>query len=392
MASASALKKSNVFNVIRTIKVYGPLTKPEITLRTGLASASVHNFINELLAEGIITSEGLGASSGGRKASLYKFNAVYRYIIGMYLNLREVSTFLFDLDLNILSNTVTKMDLNDEDVEKNIRLIIKQVEQIISSLDIKKIAGIGISVPGPVDYDNGVVLRLVNAPNWVNIPLQTIIRNRFGVPVIVDKINTGIVLFDKWFGQSKANSNLIHISITDGVGSGVLIGGQPYRGINNIAGEIGHITVNPAGEQCNCGNYGCVELYAGERNILARIASASVERLDEKFTIKEAIDAYKQKDPLVCRVFDEAVSYLVIAMDNVLKMFGPDELLIDCYWLSKLPELFSGMVNRIFAGNKLIDRTNVIIGMSYTDHLHEKGAAMLVYDRMFGAYETSALV
>ena len=404
MANTGILKKNNIFTVLQTIKINGPMTKPEIIKTTGLTNASVHNFVNELIEKEIILEEGFNASNGGRKALLFRFNSKICYIAGVYLALHEISTFIFDLDLNIITSRTTSMNLNSPDVESNINMVVSEIELSIneSGVEKNKIAGIGITVPGPVDFLNGIVLNLVNAPNWKNIPLQSIVQNRVNIPVVLDKVNTGVVLYDKWFVNSSSKKNLVHVSITDGLGSGLLINSQPYRGNNNIAGEIGHITVNPMGEICNCGNRGCVEMFSSERGILRIIKECFArgeksilnEWVDgiEKIDMPVAIEACKNNDPLVKEVFLSAVNYLAIALNSMLKMFDPDEVLIDCHWLEELPDMFSLLVNTIFQDNRLIDRSKFIIQMKNSEFLLIKGSAMLIYDDIFSSFEKCPLI
>ena len=404
MANTGILKKNNIFTVLQAIKINGPMTKPEIIQTTGLTNASVHNFVNELVEKEIILIEGYNASNGGRKALLYRFNANICYIAGVYLALHEISTFIFDLDLNIITSRTSSMNLNSPDVESNINMVVSEIEQAIteSGVEKSKIAGIGITVPGPVDFLNGIVLNLVNAPDWKNIPLQSIVQNRVNLPVVLDKVNTGIVLYDKWFVISSSKKNLVHVSITDGMGSGVLIHSQPYRGNNNIAGEIGHITVNPIGDICNCGNRGCVEMFSSDSGILriiqGRLAEGEKSILTEwssdidKIDMPMVIEACINNDLLVKEVFLSAVNYLAIALNSMLKMFGPDEVLIDCYWLEKLPDMFSLLVNTLFQDNKLIDRSKFIIRMYNSEFLLIKGSAMLIYNDIFNSFEKCPLI
>ena len=404
MANTGILKKNNIFTVLQAIKINGPMTKPEIIQTTGLTNASVHNFVNELVERNIIHIEGYNASNGGRKALLYRFNASICYIAGVYLALHEISTFIFDLDLNIITSRTSSMDLNSPDVESNINMVVSEIELAIteSGVEKSKIAGIGITVPGPVDFVNGIVLNLVNAPNWKNIPLQSIVRNRVNIPVVLDKVNTGIVLYDKWFVNSSSKKNLVHVSITDGMGSGLLINSQPYRGNNNIAGEIGHITVNPMGEICNCGNRGCVEMFSSDSGILRiikdRLAKGEKSVLNEwisdveKISMPTVVKACLSNDSLVKEVFLSAVNYLAIALNSMLKMFGPDEVLIDCYWLEEMPDMFSLLVNTLFQDNRLIDRSKFILQMYNSEFLLIKGSAMLIYDDIFSSFEKCPLI
>ena len=395
MASTTgALKKSNIFKVISALRNCSPLTKPEIVLRTGLTSATVHAFINELCEKGTVIEAGLGESSGGRKASLYELNTSCFYMIGVHVSLTEISASIYDLSLLSMNTLQESMNLADTSVEEGLDLITNVIRKLIADGNIPedKIAGIGITVPGPVDFDKGIVNYLPNAHNWKNIPLKTIMESRLGIHTLVDKNNNGIMIYDKWTRLSDTVNNLVHISITDGVGSGIIINGSLFRGSHYITGEIGHMSLDPDGDHCNCGNRGCLELYVSNRALVKKFLTANPSIPGGDFTIKNMIRERQNANPAASLIFTEAADYLAFSIDNIIKMVDPDEIVIDCEWLSEMPDLFSQCVNRVFTLNHMIDRSDVNITLAKIDNILIKGSASLIYNERFGDYQTSVLI
>ena len=396
MTNTGSLKKSNMLNVIQIIKEKGSITKPDIAALTGLTSASIHNFIQELSEKQIVLEEGVNVSNGGRKALLYRFNAKIRYIIGVYIALTNITACVYDLDFNEKTKSVRPIDLAANEVEYSIKCVIEEIEKAIITAGIspQSIAGVGITVPGPVNYEEGVVNKVVNAPNWKNIPLKSMIEKAIKLHVVVDKETSGIVLYDKWFHAEEKTRNLVHITITNGVGSGILINRQLYRGEHNIAGEIGHMCVNPNGGVCNCGNIGCIELYADNPHIMGIVKSklkegeqSSLSNINH-ISMEDILTAAAEKDLLATSVFRQASDYLVLVLGNIIKMFDPDEIIFDCYWLYKLPDMFSYIINKVFINNKMIDRTDIKINVEQIEDLFLKGSATLIYDELFNSYQT----
>jgi len=398
--NSAVLKKNNLFKVIQALKQNGPMTKPELMIKTNLTSASVHNFVNELLEKGLLLEEGLNASNGGRKASIYRFNSSYRHIVGVYIALHSITCCVIDLDFNEKVNIEKPINLAEEDVESNINNVLEQIQLAIaqSGFAYTDFAGIGVIVPGTVNRQKGVIQTLVNARNWRNIPLKSIIEDAIGLPTIVDKDTCGMVLHYKWVELPNANANIVHISITDGIGAGILLNGSLYRGKHHVAGEIGHMSVDPDGEMCNCGNLGCLELFAANmgivRNAVKKLSAGEDSSLANIFQekgsldIEDVVNAAKDKDKMAYNLFVNATKFLVMSIGNVMKVCDPDEIVFDSYWLGELPEFFSMITNQIFENTRIVARSEVRISMSNTTNLLLKGAATLQYEDIFGSAAT----
>src|SRR5580698_9522788 len=162
---------------------------------------------------------------------------------------------------------------------KMISALAQEIDSAITTAGLKKnqIAGVGIGLPGLIDYEKGIVRFLPNIPGWRKVPLKSILQKRIKLPVFVDNDVKVITLAESKFGAGKGVRNLICLTLGTGVGAGLILNGQLYRGEDNAAGELGHMPLNEHGPKCNCGGFGCFERYVGSRALL-KLASRVMGR------------------------------------------------------------------------------------------------------------------
>ncbi|OGX30084.1 MAG: hypothetical protein A3F87_02770 [Omnitrophica WOR_2 bacterium RIFCSPLOWO2_12_FULL_51_24] len=151
--------------------------------------------------------------------------------------------------------------------------IVSEVKAVLEKthLSPNALLGVGIGVPGLVDFDRGLVYTLTNVPGWKNTPLKGILEAKLKVPVLVDNDVNVMTLGECRFGAGKGAKNLVCITLGTGVGGGIMIDGRLYRGCTFSAGEVGHMPLKEEGLSCNCGGYGCLERYVGNRYIVEEI-------------------------------------------------------------------------------------------------------------------------
>ncbi len=154
---------------------------------------------------------------------------------------------------------------------KLISALAREIEAsiITAGLNKKQIAGIGIGLPGLIDFEKGVVRFLPNIPGWRSVRLRDILQKKVHLPVYVDNDVKIITLAESKFGAGKGVKDLICLTLGTGVGAALILNGQLYRGEDNAAGELGHMPLNEHGPKCNCGGYGCFETYVGNRPLFA---------------------------------------------------------------------------------------------------------------------------
>ena len=154
---------------------------------------------------------------------------------------------------------------------KLIVALSRAIEGVIADAGLSKgqVRGVGIGLPGLIDYEKGIVKFLPNIPGWRNVHLKSILQKKIHLPVFVDNDVKIITLAESKFGAGKGVKNLLCMTLGTGVGAGLILNGSLYRGEDNAAGELGHMPLNEHGPKCNCGGFGCYETYVGNRPLFA---------------------------------------------------------------------------------------------------------------------------
>jgi glucokinase len=201
-----------------------------------------------------------------------------------------------------------------------------------------EILGVGVGAPGPLDTKRGIVLLTPNL-GWVNLPLRQIIHERLGLPAALDNDANCAVLGEWWVGAARGARHAIGITIGTGIGGGLILDGKLYHGASDVAGEIGHTTIDTEGRRCKCGNYGCLEAYASGPNIALRaveeIEAGAVSRLPSlvggdlsKITAQTVYQAARDGDDLALEVVNDTARFLGVGIGNLLNVFNPEVVVV----------------------------------------------------------------
>ena len=357
----------NVHNrsiLLELIRRGGPISRAEIARKTNLSAPSITRIVKDLMAEGLIKETGIGDSSGGRKPYLLEFNTNAKYIVGVELGETYSVSVLTDLEINYLSREKIAMKMITE-VDKVIDLLVESIRGRIkqSKVDKGDILGIGIGVPGTLDTQAGIIKFSPNF-GWKNVPIVEIMEKELGISTFIDTGVRAMTLCERWFGAGQGIKNFACVIVGTGIGAGLIINGNLYRGFEEAAGEIGHTTVLPEGPKCKCGNRGCLEtLAAGPslvRRALARISehpnSSLANALNKNkgdITADMVIEEAKRGDSLACEIVQEAGHYLGIGVANLINIFAPEAVIIGGWVAEQAGELFleaarETIKNRVF--------------------------------------------
>ena len=197
------------------------------------------------------------------------------------------------------------------------------------------IIGIGLGAPGLIIAETGVVHFSPNFPGWTDIPLVDDVKKALGIqslPVFMDNDVNAMTLGELRHGAGVGYQSIVALTLGTGVGGGVVIDGQVYHGSRNTAGELGHTVVEPNGRYCGCGNQGCLEAYAGAKNIVERtqekIAAGSNTKLTSELTPKRIAAAAHAGDSLAVEIFAETGVYIGIALTSIAHVLNPEVAII----------------------------------------------------------------
>jgi glucokinase len=201
-----------------------------------------------------------------------------------------------------------------------------------------ELLGLGVGAPGPLDRRSGVVLLTPNL-GWVNMPLRARMMDGLSLRTALDNDANCAVLGEWWQGAARDTRNAVGLTIGTGIGGGIIIDGLLYHGASDIAGEIGHMTIDANGRRCKCGNYGCIEAYASGPNIAARAVEALESGAEStlpsyvggdlsRITAQTVYQAAQADDELALEVVRDTAKFLGAAVASLINIFNPEAIVI----------------------------------------------------------------
>jgi glucokinase-like ROK family protein len=329
----TSIKDINHSRILNLIRLNPDISRIEISNQTGLGKATVSSIVTELLDDHVVFEDGANqdTANAGRRPVKLRLNNQKRLAMGIELTGSEIIGILADLYSQPLR--IVRHVPQSSKVEASLEVIEQIYDELLAGYDKDLLLGIGVGVPGSVSLDQQRVIQAVNI-GWFDIPLGKLIHEKLGTPVVVVKRQHAGAFGEYRHGIGKGKPTLLYVSIGVGIGSGIVLNGEPYQGINGGAGEIGHITIVPDGQRCNCGNFGCLETVASCPAIATRarerikqggtsILSQYTEGLLESITAKMVFTAADAGDSLAREVISEAAGYIGIAIANVVNLFNP---------------------------------------------------------------------
>ena len=272
--SLPGLRHRNRHQVLEVVRQRGTTSRPDIAKRTGLSPTTVSTLVGQLLAESVVVElpETTAPAGGGRPARLLGLNPDAGGVVGVHLAHDHVRVAVTDLAGGVVTETVTELDV-DHRPDTTTEFVADEAARLIARSGRRpdSITGIGIAVSAPVSPATHVVNSDVILPDWRRVDLAGEVARRTGLPVeIGNDANLGAVAEHR-YGVARGVDDLVYVMVSDGVGAGLILDGRLYEGAVGAAGELGHVTVDPGGFVCRCGNRGCLETVAGARALSAAL-------------------------------------------------------------------------------------------------------------------------
>jgi len=249
------------------------------------------------------------------------------YVVGVDVGGTNIKLGIVHPSGKVIARTSFTTKLFASNKAKLIAALAAAIKENIAQagLSNKDIAGIGIGLPGLVDNAAGIVRFLPNIPGWRNVRLKAILENKLKLPVFVDNDVKLITLAEWRFGAGRGAKNMICLTLGTGVGSGLIFNNELYRGHSNATGELGHVPINEEGPRCNCGGWGCLEAYVGNRRLLERIrvlTGGAHLRLEDMF------ERACQGDKKALRFWEETATHLGNGLTGVVNLLNPQLVVI----------------------------------------------------------------
>lgn len=228
----------------------------------------------------------------------------------------------------------------EEGPEPIVREIARVIDELVEEAGISRssLLGVGIGSPGPLDTGSGVIIDTPNL-KWKNVPLREMIRHETGLRAVLDNDGNTAAYGEWWKGAGIGAGSLVCLTLGTGIGGGIVIGGEIWHGVSDMAAEIGHMTIVVDGRRCNCGNHGCFEAYASATGITARvreaIAGGRASSLSDKcggdlggITSEIVCGEALAGDPLSREIMAETARYLAVGVANMVNILNPEVIVI----------------------------------------------------------------
>lgn len=384
--------------VLDLIRRHGPIAKSDLADRSGLAVSSVLNVLASLSRRGLIREVGLGPSTGGRPPTLVELNPGAHFAVGVNIRPTYAEAVLMDLVGNIKSQTTMPLQ-GGLDPHAVAGSVVEATSQAITlgRVDAARVLGVGVGCPGPVT--NGRIVVGTPGLPWKQVPLADMLERLLGLPVMIENDANVAALAEFRHGACSrldGCDSLVYLYMDHGVGAGIVIDGNLYRGADGTAGEIGHTIVDVDGPLCLCGNYGCLEAVASVGSIIRRTITASklggtsalAERAGgdwDAVSFEVVMEAVERKDPLATSALEAALSYLAIGITNLGRQFRPGMIILGGY-------LFEHSGTPFLRLQRALERRPALFGMAPPEvQVGELGgrapcigAATLVLENFFG--------
>ncbi|MFP8944634.1 ROK family protein [Streptomyces fenghuangensis] len=321
--SQSSLHRANLERVVRAVRIAGSLTQAEIARTTGLSAATVSNIVRELKDNG--TVEVTPTSAGGRRARSVSLSGDAGIVVGVDFGHSHLRVAVGNLAHQVLAEESEPIDVDasaSQGFDRAERLVERLIE--VTGFRREKVIGLGLGVPGPIDVETGVLGSSTILPGWAGTNPREELSSRLGVEVHVDNDANLGALGELVWGSGRGARDLAYIKVASGVGAGLVIDGQIYRGPGGTAGEIGHITLDESGPVCRCGNRGCLETFTAARYVLPLLHSSHGPDL----TMPEMVRLARSGDLGCRRVVADVGRHVGSGVANLCNLLNPSRVVL----------------------------------------------------------------
>ncbi|REJ08846.1 ROK family transcriptional regulator [Halobacillus trueperi] len=393
--SFQLMKSMNRSIILNMIREHGPISRADIAKQSRLTPPTVSNIVKELIQTQFVIETTQGQSKGGRKPTLLEINADHFYIIGVDVGTFHMNFVVTNL-YGELKDTAKKNIPSYPSKEDILDTMKSGIREFFTSgkCDPEKFLGIGIGMHGIVDPIEGVS-RFAPSFQLYDIPIKAELENEFDMIVKVENDAKAMTLGEYWFGNGNDADNMVGVNVGNGIGAGMMIKGQLFHGENNIAGEIGHITIDLSGPKCTCGNYGCLqtlaagpaiaerarkELKTGKPSMIRDLVDHDFEKVDGKLVYEAACEG----DEFSIELLNQTGRFLGIGLTNLIHTLNPKRIIIGG-GVSKAGDFLMDGIKETIHSRGLTSKakeTHIVLS-KLEEHASAIGACVLILEEFF---------
>jgi N-acetylglucosamine repressor len=367
------IKQINYGIILDTIRESGPISRIDISRKTGLSRSTCSIICESMLSQNLLIETGKSMSSGGRKPVLLELNANAGIVISLKLMEGVIVGALVNLGGKVLSkkHIIVPRNLEPDQYIESLKQYIDATLKAVTGPDTagpdtagpdtadrkttgrlpQKVFGIGIGMSGRIDNTEGILLES-SILEWKHISIGKILEEHFHIPVFLENDVNTFAMGEKYFGAGKPYTNYLCVTIGEGIGLGIVLDGKLYRGHHHGAGEFGHIKIStdPEAPVCSCGRKGCLEAFASDKAI-----TRYVEKSDGRvLSIEEVTEAAENGDEECRKAFHKAGFWLGNGISTLINLFDPEAIIIGGE-RAGAAELFVDAMKQVIAENTVYE-------------------------------------
>lgn len=385
------LRQINLSAIMSYIRIAAPISRSELAKKTGLNKATITSLVGELISRKLIKEVGLSTNALGRPSMNLTLNPDVGFIIGVEIGVDFINVIATDFTPKEVLHTNEKTSLSMS-VDEIIELLIQRVKEAQKFCKEKiggSFLGISVGVPGLVDYEKGILLFAPNL-NWRNVELKDRLAAVFNVPIIIDNEANLATYGEYYFGSAYQHPDILYLSAGVGLGGGILHNAELLRGVNGMAGELGHITMLPDGELCGCGNKGCWETLVSIR-ALYRYAQEQLNTDKSSLlwgatggdmsalSVEKIVAAAEKGDRVALVALAKVGRYLGIGIASLINSLNPSIVvfggIMSSAWKFLEPVVISEITARALLWNR--ENTKVVLAKHGSDACGMGGVASI---------------
>jgi glucokinase-like ROK family protein len=330
------VREINLSVILSQLRERAPISRASLAEITGLNKTTVSSLVQALIDTKFVYENGVDTSGMGRPSVLLELNPSAGYVIAGEIGVDFVNMLCADFVGNVIWQKTerTRQDMGQQAILNRTLVLLHEASTACSGRCNDNLLGVALGVPGLINYSTGTLLF---APNlgWQDVPLRDIIARHFDGEIFIDNEANLSALAEHFFGPARSFNEVLFISAGVGLGGGIVRNGHIHRGASGFAGEFGHMTADPDGELCSCGNHGCWEMAASQSAVFQAIRKSIqngrhstlaevIEQNEEELTIPLVVQAVKQGDQVALEALQQVGHYLGIGIASLVNAVNPD--------------------------------------------------------------------
>lgn len=321
------VKQMNREGILYQLREQGRMSRADLAKRTQLSRPCVSSLVEEMIQEDLIQEVGVGESRGGRKPILLEFNFQAYVVVGAVFEGSILHMALADLKGQLLARYHTRLN-KPTDGEMAIKGLEVGLSNLLreSGFDKERLLGIGVGLPGITQRRNGTI-SYAPSTGWMGLPVQQEIEERLGIPVVIDNDVNMMTLGEYYKGVGKGISNLVYMYVGTGIGAGIIINDQFYRGNKEAAGEIGYMMIGPV-ENCRQGEYGVFEKNYSVPKIYQKAIDNLTSFEEGSSIIEQLIFQSEQGNKKAQQLLDDVYRHWAYGIANMVSVLDPELMIL----------------------------------------------------------------